>query len=67
MNQILSQETLQSDEYYKQEVRRMLAEMQQKNEVMKRDQEEIDWLRGQSAQTMRQIQENLDRIEKVLT
>ncbi len=67
MSQVLEQETLQSDEYYKQEVRRMLAEMQQKNEIMKRDQEEIDWLKEQSAKTMRQIQENLDKIEKALT
>jgi len=66
MNQVLEQDTVQSDEYYKQEVRRMLDEMRKSNEIMNRDQEEIDWLKKQSAEAMRRIQDNLDRIEKVL-
>lgn len=67
MSQVLNQETMQTDEYYKQEVRRMLEEMRISNEIMKRDQEEIDWLKKQSAKTMRQIQENLAKIEKTLS
>ena len=66
MSQVLEQDITQSDEYYKKEVRRLIAEMQKNNEIMKRDQEEIDWLKAQSAKTMRQIQENLETIEKTL-
>ena len=67
MSQVLNLEAVQTDEYYKQEVRRMITEMQKNNEIMKRDQEEIDWLKVQSVKTMRQIQENLEEIEKALT
>ena len=66
MSQVLEQEITQSDEYYQQEVRRMLAEMQRKNEIMKHDQEEIDYLKQRSRETLQRIDENLVRIEAVL-
>ena len=66
MSQIIDQDAIRSDEFYKQEVHRMLNEMKHQNEKMARDQEEIDWLKKQSAETMIRIQENLERIEKVL-
>ena len=66
MSQIIDQDAIRSDEFYKQEVHRMLNEMKHQNEKMSRDQEEINWLKKQSAETMLRIQENLERIEKVL-
>jgi hypothetical protein len=66
MSQVLEQDTIQSDEFYKQEVHRMLAEMQRKNEKMERDQEEIDWLKKQSLESLRRIDHNIQRIEGFL-
>ncbi|CAN5459397.1 hypothetical protein BH18ACI1_BH18ACI1_03270 [soil metagenome] len=66
MSQVLEQDIIQSDEFYKQEVHRMLAEMQRKNEKMERDQEEIDWLKKQSLESLRRIDHNLQRIEGFL-
>lgn len=66
MNQVLNEEATLSDEYYQQEVRKMLAEINVNNEKMRRDQEEINWLKQQSAATRQRIRENLERIEKIL-
>ena len=66
MSQVLEQDITQSDEYYKKEVRRLIAEMQKYNEIMKRDQEEIDWLKKQSRETLKRIDANLAIIEKTL-
>ena len=46
MSQVLNQETPQTDEFYKQEIHKMLVEMSRQNEKMNRDQEEIDWLKN---------------------
>lgn len=66
MSQVTNQEVEQTEEFYKLEVQKMLAEMQIGNEKMRRDQEEIDWLKQQSVVTRHRIQENLERIEKIL-
>ena len=66
MSQVLNQETLPSDEYYKQEVYRMLDEMQKKNKKMERDQKEIDELKARSAKTLKQIDIKLLEIERLL-
>jgi peptidoglycan hydrolase CwlO-like protein len=66
MSQVLDQETLQSDEYYQQEVRRMLNEMRKKNKKMERDQKEIDDLKAHSAKTLKQIDIKLLEIERLL-
>ncbi|MBA2493089.1 MAG: hypothetical protein H0V31_00165 [Acidobacteria bacterium] len=66
MSQVLEQDTIQSDEFYKQEVHRMLDEMERKNEKIKHDQEEIDWLKKQSLESLKRIDQNLKRIEGFL-
>ncbi len=66
MSQVLEQDVTQSDEFYQKEIHRMLEEMRKNNEIMKRDQDEIDWLKSQSRQTMKRIDENLARIERML-
>ena len=66
MSQVLDQETLQSDEYYQQEVRRMLNEMRKKNKKMECDQKEIDDLKAHSAKTLKQIDIKLLEIERLL-
>ncbi|MGI8639595.1 MAG: hypothetical protein ACR2MG_06535 [Pyrinomonadaceae bacterium] len=66
MSRVLEQDTIQSDDFYKQEVHRMLAEMQRKNEKIKHDQEEIDWLKKQSLESLRRIDQNLQRIKGFL-
>ncbi len=66
MSQVLNQETLPSDEYYKQEVYRMLDEMQKKNKKMERDQKEIDELKARSAKTLKQIDIKLLEIDRLL-
>ena len=66
MSQVLEHEVTQSDEYYKKEVRRLIAEMQKNNEIMKRDQDEIDWLKKQSRETLKRIDANLETIERIL-
>ena len=66
MSQVLNQEVVQTDEYYQQEIRRMLDEMRKNNEIMQRDQEEIDWLKQKSRETLKRIDENLAKIERTL-
>lgn len=66
MSQILNQETLQSDEFYKKEVHRMIDELQRKSEKMEHDQKEIDWLKEQSFNSLKRIDQNLTRIEGFL-
>jgi predicted phage gp36 major capsid-like protein len=66
MSQVLNQEVIQTDEYYQQEIRRMLEEMSKNNEIMQRDQEEIDWLKQKSRETLKRIDENLAKIERTL-
>ena len=59
MNQVLEQDVTQSDEFYKNEISRILEQIHLNNEIMKRDQEEIDWLKKQSRETMKRIDANL--------
>lgn len=66
MSQVFEQDVTHSDEYYKKEIHRMLEEMQRNNEIMKRDQEEIDWLKQQSRETIKRIDANLAKIERIL-
>ncbi len=66
MSQVLEQDTVKSDEFYRQEVHRLLEEMQRKNEKMEYDQEEIDWLKEQSLKSLKRIDQNLQRIEGFL-
>lgn len=66
MNQVLNREAIQTDEYYQQEIRRMLEEMSRNNEIVQRDQEEIDWLKQKSRETLKRIDENLATIERML-
>ncbi len=66
MSQVLNQEVIQTDEYYQQEIRRMPEEMSKNNEIMQRDQEEIDWLKQKSRETLKRIDENLAKIERTL-
>jgi hypothetical protein len=67
MSQVLEQDATQSDEFYKNEIRRMLEKIHLNNEIMKRDQEEIDWLKKQSRETIKRIDANLAIIERTLT
>lgn len=67
MSQVLEQEALHSDEFYKQEVRRMLEELHKRNKKMERDQKEINNLRKRSAKTLKQIDAKLVEIERLLT
>jgi len=66
MSQVLDQDTIQSDEFYKQEIHQMLDEMQKKNKKMERDQKEIDELKARSAKTLKQIDIKLLEIERLL-
>ncbi|CAN5438717.1 hypothetical protein BH10ACI1_BH10ACI1_14270 [soil metagenome] len=66
MSQVLEPNATQSDEFYKNEINRMLEQIHLNNEIMKRDQEEIDWLKKQSRETMKRIDENLAIIERTL-
>ncbi len=66
MNQVLEQESIQSDEFYRQEINNLLSKIRLNNEKMERDQEEIDWLKKQSRETLNRIDENLFRIERML-
>lgn len=66
MNQVLNKEAIQTDEYYQQEIRRMLEQMRRNDEIMQRDQEEIDWLKKKSRETLKRIDENLAIIERTL-
>lgn len=66
MSQVINQETAQSEEFYKREVNRMLAAIQHSNEKMERSQEEIDWLKQQSSESLRRIDQNLRQIEEFL-
>ena len=67
MSQILDQEILQSDDYYKQEIHRIIDEFQKKNKKMERNQKEIDNLKKRSAETLKQIDIKLLEIERLLT
>lgn len=66
MSQVLEQDTAQSNEFYKKEIRRMIEQMSKNNEIMKRDQDEIDWLKKQSRETLKRIDENIAIIERTL-
>ncbi len=66
MSQILEQEVTQSDEYYKKEIRRMIKEMQFKNEQMDKTQLEIEKFQKRSAETLKRIDNNIQKIENIL-
>ncbi len=67
MSQLLEQDITESDEYYKEEIRRIIEKMRMNNEIMERDQEEIDWLKQNSRETLKRIDENLAKIEAILS
>lgn len=66
MNQVLEQDVTESDEFYKNEIRRMVEQMRINNEIMERDQQEIEWLKQKSRETLKRIDENLATIERSL-
>jgi hypothetical protein len=66
MSQVLNQETPQTDEFYKQEIHKMLAEMSRHNDKMNRDQEEISRLEMKSKNNLQRIEIKLQEIERIL-
>ncbi|MGI8670620.1 MAG: hypothetical protein ACR2J3_12375 [Aridibacter sp.] len=66
MSQVLEQDVTQSDEFYKAEFYRILEKIKLNNEIMERDQEEIDFLKQNSRETLKQIDKNLEKIEATL-
>jgi hypothetical protein len=66
MSQILEQDVTESDDFYKTEIRRMIEQMRRNNDIIERDQEEIDWLKQKSSETLKRIDENLAKIEATL-
>ncbi|CAN5857971.1 hypothetical protein BH20ACI4_BH20ACI4_32540 [soil metagenome] len=66
MSQVLEQDVTQSDEFYKNEIHRMVEQMQRNNEIIERDQEEINQLKMKSRETLKRIDENLAKIEATL-
>ncbi len=66
MSQVLEQDVTESDEFYKSEIRRMVEQMRKNNEIMERDQQEIDLLKQKSRETLKRIDENLATIERTL-
>ena len=66
MSQVLEQEVTQSDEVYKEEFRQLIEKIKLNNEIIERDQEEIDWLKQKSRETLKRIDINLAKIEATL-
>lgn len=66
MSQVLEQDVTQTDEFYKAEFYRILEKIKLNNEIMERDQEEIDFLKQNSRETLKRIDKNLEKIEATL-
>ncbi len=66
MSQVLEQDITESDEFYKNEIHRMVEQMRKNNEIMERDQQEIDLLKQKSREALKRIDENLATIERTL-
>lgn len=66
MSQVLEQDVTQTDEFYKAEFDRILEKIKLNNEIMERDQEEIDFLKQNSRETLKRIDKNLEKIEATL-
>ena len=66
MSQVLEQEVTQSDEVYKEEFRQLIEKIKLNNEIIERDQEEIDWLKQKSREILKRIDINLAKIEATL-
>ncbi len=66
MSQVLEQESIKSDKFYKQEIRNLLSKIRLNNEKMERDQEEIERLEAESKSNLHRIEMKLQRIESIL-
>lgn len=66
MNQVLEQESVQSDEFYRQEINNLLSKIRLNNEKMERDQEEIERLEAESKSNLQRIGIKLQRITSIL-
>ncbi len=66
MSQVLEQDVTQSDGFYKAEFYKILEKIKLNNEIMERDQEEIDFLKQNSRETLKRIDKNLEKIEATL-
>lgn len=67
MSQILEQDAIQSDEFYKEEFRQLIEKIRLNNEIMERDQEEINYLKLKSRETLKRIDANLAKIAATLS
>ncbi len=67
MNQVLEQDATKSDEFYKEEFNRLIEKIKVNNQIIERDQEEIDFLKQQSRETLKRIDINLAKIEATLS
>lgn len=67
MNRILEQDAAKPDEFYKDEFNRLIEKIRFSNQIIERDQEEIDLLKQQSRETLKRIDINLAKIEANLS
>ena len=67
MSQVLEQDATQSDEFYREEFNRLMEKIKLNNQIIERDQEEIDFLKNQSRETLKRIDINLAKIEATLS
>ena len=66
MNQVLEQDVMQPNEFYKKEISRLLKEIRLKNEQMDNSQLEIEELEEKSAETLKRIDIKIQEIENIL-
>ncbi|MGI9056003.1 MAG: hypothetical protein ACR2F2_09405 [Pyrinomonadaceae bacterium] len=67
MNQIIEQDAIHSDEYYKKEIGYLLKEIKLKNEQMDETQTEIEELQIKSTENLKRIDLKIQEIENILT
>ena len=65
MSQIIEQDAIQSDEYYRREIGRLLEEITLKNKQMDETQTEIEELQKKSTENLKRIDIKIQEIENI--